>query len=149
MNCSVCDRANVDGARFCMNCGAPLTATGVATPVRDLQSHTPPHLAEKILAGRRALQGERRTVTVLFADAVNSTPMGEKLDPEQTYRIMQGAVARMMDCVHHCEGTITQFRGDGVMALFGAPIAHENAAHRGVAAALAMQRRLEDYAVGV
>ncbi len=149
MNCTVCDHTNPEGARFCMNCGAPLTAAGSPTPVSDLQSRTPPHLTRKILADRTALNGERRTVTVLFADAVGSTPMEEKLDPEQTYRIIQGAVGVMMDCVHHCEGTITQFRGDGVMALFGAPIAHENAAHRGVAAALNMQRRLQDYAVDI
>ncbi len=149
MTCAVCEHLNPEGGRFCMNCGASLVDTGAATPVADLQARTPPHLAQKILAGRRDLQGERRTVTVLFADAVNSTPLGERLDPEQTYRIMQGAVARMMDCVHHCEGTITQFRGDGAMALFGAPIAHENAAHRGVAAALAMQRRLEEYGADV
>ena len=79
-------------------------------------------------------------MTVLFADAVGSTAMAEQLDPEQTFKIIQGAVACMAEAVHQCEGVITQFRGDGIMALFGAPIAHENAAHRAVAAALAMQR---------
>ncbi len=95
------------------------------------------------------MQGERRTVTVLMADAVGSTAMEEKLDPEQTFRIIQGAVACMADAVHHCEGIITKFAGDGIMALFGAPIAHENAAHRAVAAALAMQRAIAEYAEGV
>ena len=164
MNCQVCERPNVEGARFCMHCGAPLDArlsqlraercragagvcdgcgqqvTASKTPVPDLQDYTPAHLAKKVLQDRSKLQGERRTVTVLMADAVGSTAMEEKLDPEQTFKIIQGAVACMADAVHHCEGIITKFAGDGIMALFGAPIAHENAAHRAVAAALAMQR---------
>jgi class 3 adenylate cyclase/tetratricopeptide (TPR) repeat protein len=95
------------------------------------------------------MEGERRTVTVLFADTVGSTTMEELLDPELTFRIMQGAAGCMAEAVHRYEGFVTQFRGDGIMALFGAPIAHENAAHRAVAAALAMQRRLIEYAEGV
>ena len=172
MNCQACDRPNVEDASFCMNCGAPLVracpncgrqvtsgasfcdgcgqqVTASSTPVPDLRDYTPAHLAKKILQDRSKLQGERRTVTVLMADAVGSTAMEEKLDPEQTFKIIQGAVACMADAVHHCEGIITKFAGDGITALFGAPIAHENAAHRAVAAALAMQRRLAEYAEAV
>jgi class 3 adenylate cyclase/tetratricopeptide (TPR) repeat protein len=144
MNCPACDQPNRDDAGFCDSCGQDLRA-GRADP----REYTPAHLAKKILQDRAKLQGERRTVTVLYADAVGSTAMAEHLDPEQAFRIMQGAVACMADAVHQCEGMITQFRGDGIMALFGAPIAHENAAHRAVAAALAMQRRIAEYAEGV
>jgi class 3 adenylate cyclase/tetratricopeptide (TPR) repeat protein len=85
-------------------------------------------------------------VTVLFADAMGFTPMSEKIDAEEVYGLMQGALARMMDSVHQYEGTVTSFTGDGVMALFGAPIAHEDSARRAVAAALEMQTSLRDYA---
>jgi class 3 adenylate cyclase/tetratricopeptide (TPR) repeat protein len=88
-------------------------------------------------------------VTVLFADAVGFTPISERLDEEEVYDLMQGCLARMMDAVHRYEGTITQFIGDGVMALFGAPIAHEDSARRAVAAALEMQKSLDDYAAEV
>jgi class 3 adenylate cyclase/tetratricopeptide (TPR) repeat protein len=110
-----------------------------------LLSHTPNHLAEKILRERSSLEGERRTVTVLYADAVGFTPISEKLDAEIAYKLIKGGVAHMMDAVHQYEGTITQFRGDGVMALFGAPIAHEDSARRAVAAALEMQESLASY----
>ncbi len=109
-------------------------------------SYTPRHLAEKILRERTSLQGERRTVTVLFSDAMGFTPLSERIGEEEVYSLMQGCLARMMDVVHRYEGTITQFTGDGVMALFGAPIAHEDSARRAVAAALEMQQSLEEYA---
>jgi class 3 adenylate cyclase/tetratricopeptide (TPR) repeat protein len=89
--------------------------------------------------------GERRTVTVLFADASGFTSLSERLDEEQVYSLMQGCLGQMMEAVHHYEGTITQFLGDGVMALFGAPIAHEDSARRAVAAALEMQISLVKY----
>jgi class 3 adenylate cyclase/tetratricopeptide (TPR) repeat protein len=88
-------------------------------------------------------------VTVLFADAMGFTPISEQLEQEQVYSLMQGCVARMMDAVHRYEGTVTQFLGDGVMALFGAPIQHEDSARRAIAAALDMQRALNQYAVEV
>ena len=88
-------------------------------------------------------------MTVLFADAMGFTPISEQLDQEHVYTLMQGCVARMMDAVHRYEGTVTQFLGDGVMALFGAPIQHEDSARRGVAAALDMQRALDQFAAEV
>jgi class 3 adenylate cyclase len=88
-------------------------------------------------------------VTVLLADAVGFTPISERLDEEEVYDLMQGCLGRMMEAVHHYEGTVTQFTGDGVIALFGAPIAHEDAARRAVAAALEMQQSLDEYAAGV
>jgi class 3 adenylate cyclase/tetratricopeptide (TPR) repeat protein len=144
--CSDCGRSNSADSSFCAGCGrrlAPAPSAAAASP--DPLSYTPRHLAEKILRDRAALEGERRTVTVLFADAVGFTPLSERIDAEKVYGLMQGCIARMMDAVHRYEGTITSFTGDGVMALFGAPIAHEDAARRAVAAALEMQASLAGY----
>jgi class 3 adenylate cyclase/tetratricopeptide (TPR) repeat protein len=143
--CPNCGRENRDGARFCDNCGQPLGAAAAPpAPASNLAAHTPAHLARRILQERGSMQGERRIVTVLFADAVGSTAYGERTDAEHVYAVVQRAVAIMMDAVHRYEGAITQFRGDGVMALFGAPLAHEDSARRAVLAALEMQRRLAE-----
>jgi class 3 adenylate cyclase/tetratricopeptide (TPR) repeat protein len=143
--CALCRRSNRGDSAFCAGCGQKLTAgTPAAAPPAPL-SYTPRHLAEKILRERSALEGERRNVTVLFADAMGFTPLSERVDAEEVYGLMQGCLARMMDAVHKYEGTITNFTGDGVMALFGAPIAHEDSARRAVSAALEMQRSLADY----
>jgi class 3 adenylate cyclase/predicted ATPase len=147
--CAACSRKNPTGRKFCDGCAAPLAGAAKPSKVNGPRSYTPPYLAEKILSGRTALEGERRTVTALFADAVGFTPLSERLDEEEVYDLMQGCLGRMMDAVHRYEGTVTQFRGDGVMALFGAPIAHEDAARRAVAAALEMQKSLDEYAADV
>jgi class 3 adenylate cyclase/tetratricopeptide (TPR) repeat protein len=107
---------------------------------------TPPYLAEKILTSRRALEGERKQVTVLFADLKGSTELIRNLDPEAAQRLLDPALQRMMDAVHRYEGTVNQVLGDGIMALFGAPIAHEDHAVRACYAALAMQDALRRYA---
>ena len=149
MNCPSCQRDNAAAAAFCSGCGQSLTdahAPTVASAAPDPLSYTPRHLAEKILRDRGSLVGERRTVTVLFSDALGFTPLSERIGEEEVYSLMQGCVARMMEAVHRYEGTITQFTGDGVMALFGAPIAHEDSARRAVAAALEMQKSLGEYA---
>ena len=93
------------------------------------------------------MEGERRTVTVLFADVVGSTAIAERIGEEEMYGLIQGCIARMVDAVHHYEGYVAHFTGDGIMAIFGAPIAHEASEHRALASALEMQRSLEDYAV--
>ncbi len=152
LSCPNCGRENREGARFCDNCGHALTAaatpvaplTAPPSPASRLAAHTPAHLARRILQERASIQGERRVVTVLFADAVGSTAYGERADAEQVYAVVQRSVAVMMDAVHRHEGAITQFRGDGVMALFGAPLAHEDSARRAVLAALEMQRALAE-----
>jgi class 3 adenylate cyclase len=113
------------------------------------QSYTPPHLAEKILTSRTALQGERKQVTVLFADVSGFTSISEQLDPEEVHHLMNQAFELMLGEVHRYEGTINQFLGDGIMALFGAPIAHEDHAQRAVHAALGMQRVLQGYGTGL
>jgi class 3 adenylate cyclase/tetratricopeptide (TPR) repeat protein len=109
------------------------------------KSYTPKHLAEKILTTRSSIEGERKIVTVLFADVANYTSMSEKLDPEEVLQIMDGAFKIMMDETHKYEGTINQFTGDGIMAIFGAPVAHENHAQRACYTALSIQNAMVDY----
>jgi hypothetical protein len=109
-------------------------------------AYTPPYLAEKILTSRSALEGERKQVTVLFADLKGSTELIRDLDPEAAQRLLDPALQRMMDAVHRYEGTVNQVLGDGIMALFGAPVAHEDHAVRACYAALAMQTALRRYA---
>jgi predicted ATPase/class 3 adenylate cyclase len=102
-------------------------------------------LADKILTTRSSIEGERKLVTVLFADVANYTSISEKLDPEEIHRIMDGCFKILMDEIHKFEGTINQFTGDGVMALFGAPVAHEDHAQRACYAALSIQGAIKAY----
>ena len=108
-------------------------------------AYTPPHLTDKILASRPALEGERKQVTVLFADLKDSTELIRGLDPEAAQQLLDPALHHMMDAVHRFEGTVNQVLGDGIMALFGAPIAHEDHALRACYAALAMQTAMQPY----
>src|SRR5262249_4954094 len=128
--------------------GAALPAT--SAPVEPLGhaplAYTPPYLAEKILASKSALEGERKQVTVLFADLKGSTELIRNLDPEQAQALLDPALHAMMDAVHRYEGTVNQVLGDGIMALFGAPLAHEDHAVRACYAALALQAALRCYA---
>jgi class 3 adenylate cyclase len=124
-------------------------ATSGATP-EPVQApaplaYTPPYLAEKILTSRSALEGERKQVTVLFADLKGSTELIEGLDPEEARRLLDPALHVMMDAVHRLEGTVNQVLGDGIMALFGAPVAYEDHAVRACYAALAMQAAMRRY----
>jgi class 3 adenylate cyclase/tetratricopeptide (TPR) repeat protein len=112
-------------------------------------AYTPPYLAEKILTSRSALEGERKQVTVLFADLKGSTELIAGLDPEEARRLLDPALHLMMDAVHRYEGTVNQVLGDGIMALFGAPVAHEDHAVRACYAALAMQAAMRRYAEDV
>ena len=108
-------------------------------------AYTPPHLTEKILTARAALEGERKQVTVLFADIKGSTELIASLDPEAARRLLDPALHLMMEAVHRYEGTVNQVLGDGIMALFGAPVAHEDHAARACYAALAMQAAMQRY----
>src|SRR5262249_17756890 len=112
-------------------------------------AYTPSYLAEKILTSRSALGGERKQVTVLFADIKDSTELIRDLDPEAAQRLLDPALRYMMDAVHRYEGTVNQVLGDGIMALFGAPVAHEDHAVRACYTALAMQTALRHYAEDV
>ena len=114
-------------------------------PGRTPLTYTPPYLAEKILTSRSALEGERKQVTVLFVDVSGFTSLSERLDPEEVHSLMNRAFELMLAEVHRYEGTVNQFLGDGIMALFGAPIAHEAHAQRAVHAALGIRQALEGY----
>jgi len=146
-HCSNCRAVTPANGKFCMECGHNLKEAAPQSPVNYKQPHsyTPKHLADKILSHRSAIEGERKLVTVLFADVANFTAMSEKLDPEEVHQLMDGCFKILMDEIHQCEGTINQFTGDGVMALFGAPVAHEDHAQRACRAALAVQEALADY----
>jgi class 3 adenylate cyclase len=123
----------------------PLAPTPTPPPATAL-AYTPPYLVEKILTTRSALEGERKQVTVLFADLKGSTELIRDLDPEAAQALLDPALHYMMDAVHRFEGTVNQVLGDGIMALFGAPVAHEDHAVRACYAALAMQAALRRYA---
>ncbi len=124
---------------------APVAAAPTETSASTPLTYTPPYLAEKIFMSRSALEGERKQVTVLFADLKDSTELIRGLDPEAAQQLLDPALHLMMDAVHRFEGTANQVLGDGIMALFGAPVAHEDHAVRACYAALAMQDTLRRY----
>jgi class 3 adenylate cyclase/tetratricopeptide (TPR) repeat protein len=149
MACPNCGEANRRSAKFCRNCGqainqaVPPPPTIPAAPAPE--TYVPKHLAEKILATRHTLEGERKQVTVLFADIRDSMKLIEGRDPEEAQKIIDPVLQVMMDAVHRYEGTVNQVLGDGIMALFGAPLAHEDHALRACYAALAMQEGMRRY----
>ena len=144
--CSACGAELPADARFCPRCGeASLTRPAVTAEFASPATYTPKHLAERILTSKAALEGERKQVTVLFVDVSGFTALSARLDPEDVHALMTRAFELMLAEVHRYEGTVNQFLGDGIMALFGAPIAHEDHAQRAVRAALGIQRALEDY----
>ena len=130
------------GAAYCNACGESL-ASGAASPTPEPRSYTPPHLARRILHSRSALEGERKHVTVLFCDLADSTALAERLGPELMHSLMERCFQAILGEVHRNEGTVNQFLGDGVMALFGAPLALEDAPRRAVTAGLGIHRALE------
>ena len=123
--------------------GLGVTRRPAPTPA----NYTPKHLADKILAARASLEGERKQVTVLFADVKDFTSISEKLDPEDVNDLISECMVFLTEEIHRYEGTIAQFLGDGLLALFGAPIAHEDAPQRALYAALGMCERLREYAL--
>ena len=171
MRCPRCSAENRDGRRFCAECGASLAlacpACGfsnepderfcggcgvIAAALRQRshgpssrapESYTPKHLAEKILTSKAALEGERKQVTVLFADLKGSMELLADRDPEEARKLLDPVLERMMEAVHRYEGTVNQVMGDGIMALFGAPLAHEDHAVRACYAALRMQESVD------
>ena len=167
MTCPRCRTANPQEAKFCLECGAPLKARCEAcgaplpaaarfclecahpvggAPAGGPRSYTPKHLAEKILTSKGALEGERKQVTVLFADLKGSMELLADRDPEEARKLLDPVLEHMMEAVHRYEGTVNQVMGDGIMALFGAPLAHEDHAVRACYAALRMQERVKRYA---
>lgn len=145
--CPQCKSSNPFEFNFCGKCGHALgePEKAHALDYSEPQTYTPKHLADKILTTRSSIEGERKQVTVLFADVANFTSISEKLDPEETHSIMDGCFRILMDEIHRFDGTINQFTGDGVMALFGAPLAHEDHGQRACHAALSIQNAMENY----
>ena len=170
MRCPRCQATNPVGARFCEECGARLAricphcraevssgkrfcwSCGVqlADPDTDRVpppvAYTPEHLAERILTSKAALEGERKKITVLFADTKASMELLADRDPEEARKLLDPVLEQMMESVHRYEGTVNQLAGDGIMALFGAPLAHEDHAVRACYAALDMQAAIGRYA---
>ena len=154
--CGACGLVNRPEAHFCDHCGQALTPPVAAdreAPLREavihhfhtqLHSYTPQHLTDKILASKSAMEGERKQVTVLFADVAGFTTICEQLDPEEVHTLVDGCFIRLTEAVHRYQGTINQYTGDGVMALFGAPIAHEDHPQRALLAALAIQEAMHE-----
>jgi class 3 adenylate cyclase/tetratricopeptide (TPR) repeat protein len=144
MVCPKCGFENLPADKFCGKCGNKLTKAEQAPPTAYAkpESYTPKYLAEKILTSRSALEGERKQVTVLFADLKGSMEMIAERDPEEARKLLDPVIERMMEAVHQYEGTVTHIMGDGIMALFGAPLAHEDHAVRACYAALRMQEAI-------
>ncbi len=150
LTCAACGASNPAGNKFCGECG---TLLGQASPIQPIstkfaspQAYTPRHLAERILSSKGALEGERKQVTVLFADLKGSMELLAGRDPEEARALLDPVLERMMEAIHHYEGTVNQVMGDGIMALFGAPLAHEDHAVRACYAALRMQETVKRYA---
>ncbi len=146
--CPSCGAANAPENRFCGQCAAPLRTTPTVKFAAP-DSYTPKHLVEKILTSKAALEGERKQVTVLFADLKGSMELLADRDPEDARKLLDPVLEHMMEAVHRYEGTVNQVMGDGIMALFGAPLAHEDHAVRACYAALRMQQSVARYAEGV
>src|SRR5215831_18150702 len=172
MKCPRCQHENGSKAKFCQECAAPLARTcskcgnelpstakfcpECAHPAGNAEAidqerfsspetYTPRHLAEKILTSKSAIEGERKQVTVLFADLKGSMELLADRDPEEARKILDAVVERMMEAVHRYEGTVNQIMGDGIMALFGAPLAQEDHAVRACYASLRMQDVVRRY----
>jgi class 3 adenylate cyclase/tetratricopeptide (TPR) repeat protein len=145
--CANCGTQLSATAKFCPECAHPVAAGGAAQP-RSVSpdAYTPKHLAEKILTSKSALEGERKQVTVLFADLKGSMELLADRDPEEARKLLDPVLERMMEAVHRYEGTVNQVMGDGIMALFGAPLAHEDHAVRACCAAFSMQESVKMYA---
>jgi class 3 adenylate cyclase/tetratricopeptide (TPR) repeat protein len=174
MKCSKCGHENRGGAKFCEECAAPLARTcpncgasasanakfcsecaqRLIAPASEPRfasprSYTPQLLAEKILTSRASLEGERKLVTILFADLKSSMALFADRDPEEARKLLDPVIDHMMEAVHRFEGTVNHVMGDGIVALFGAPLAHEDHAVRGCYAALRMQETVKRYAEDV
>jgi class 3 adenylate cyclase len=144
--CAKCNTELPTGVAFCFACGQPVTAAPDGQRFTSPGAYTPRRLAEKILTSKAALEGERKQVTVLFADLKGSMELLADRDPEEARKILDSVLTLMMEAVHRYEGTVNQVMGDGIMALFGAPLAHEDHAVRACYAALRMQERVKTYA---
>jgi class 3 adenylate cyclase/tetratricopeptide (TPR) repeat protein len=147
MPCAACGFVSNAGSTFCGGCGTALAQTksaarAPASAYVSPEAYTPAHLADRILGGRAALEGERKQITVMFADLKGSMELLAERDPEEARLILDPVLERMMEAVHRYEGTVNQVMGDGIMALFGAPVAREDHAIRAGYAALRMKETI-------
>lgn len=143
--CSACGHDNPDSQKFCGECGAPMVvALAVEDAPRQAGSYTPPHLSQQVLTTRFAVEGERKLVTVMFCDIANSTQLAVRIGADAMHSLLASFFELALGEVHRVEGTVNQFLGDGFMALFGAPVAHEDHARRALTAALSIRQRLHD-----
>jgi class 3 adenylate cyclase len=148
--CSRCGHQLPQSAKFCPQCAQPTGVfTSAASSFGAPETYTPKHLATKILNSRAAIEGERKQVTVLFADLKGSMELLADRDPEEARTLLDPVLELMMEAVHHYDGTVNQAAGDGIMALFGAPLAHEDHAVRACYAALRMQQRAKRHGEAV
>src|SRR5262245_23627562 len=147
--CGSCGAELPTAVKFCNRCGQAVGPPTAGSRSGSPESYTPKHLAEKILTSKAALEGERKQVTVLFADLKGSMELLADRDPEEARTILDPVLERMMEAVHRYEGTVNQVMGDGIMALFGAPLAHEDHARRACYAALRMQESVKQYAAEI
>jgi class 3 adenylate cyclase len=148
-HCANCGTSLSPTAKFCPECAHPAGIAPAQPPRPSPESYTPKHLAERILTSKAAMEGERKQVTVLFADLKGSMELLADRDPEEARKILDPVLERMMEAVHRYEGTVNQVMGDGIMALFGAPLAHEDHAVRACYAALRMQDAVKQYAAEI
>jgi class 3 adenylate cyclase/tetratricopeptide (TPR) repeat protein len=146
LTCASCGAEVLPDKRFCGACGTPTATPPPVERYASPQGYTPKHLADKILTTRATLEGERKQVTVLFADLKGSMELLADRDPEEARKLLDPVLERMMEAVHRYEGTVNQVMGDGIMALFGAPLAHEDHAVRACRAAVRMQETVGAYA---
>ena len=144
--CPACSFSNAADEQFCGGCGHALPEVPLPKAEVPREAYTPKHLMERVFASRHAMEGEHKQVTVLFCDVVESTALAEQLSAEVMHEVMSRLLALMAEAVHRYDGTVNQFLGDGIMALFGAPVALEDHAFRAVQTALVIQETVQSYA---
>jgi len=152
-HCPQCGKITPPTGKFCINCGHNLTLPSEPTPqdlsfdekLEKIQRYLPKGLTEKILSQKDRIEGERKQVTVMFCDMEGFTPLTERLGPDEAYTIMDQVYEILIHKVHNYEGTVNEMTGDGIMALFGAPIALEDAPQRAIRSALSIHREMSKF----
>jgi class 3 adenylate cyclase len=155
--CPNCRFTNPPQFKFCGECGQPLTLPSDAPhkslsfeeKIAKIQRYLPEGLTEKILAQRDRIEGERKQVTVMFCDMEGFTALTERLGPEEAYAVMDDVYEILIHKVHDYEGTVNEMTGDGIMALFGAPIALEDAPQRAIRSAMSIHREMVKFSEGM
>ncbi|MHC4639863.1 MAG: double zinc ribbon domain-containing protein, partial [Planctomycetota bacterium] len=150
LRCPSCNEPLPADAKFCNECGHDLRKPEEALPkdlsfdekLTKIQRYLPKGLTEKILSQKDRIEGKRKQVSVMFCDMKGSTPLTEKLGPEETFSLMDQVYEILIHKIHDYEGTVNELRGDGILALFGAPIALEDAPQRSIQSALAIHREM-------